>query len=327
MRPPVSMRAAVVKAHGSLEPGELPKPVPGPGEVLVAVKASGVNFADTLVVAGKYQEKPALPFAPGLEAAGEVVECGPGVARLKIGDRILTTPAFGGFAEFAVSREEFSFVIPKSMDFDIAAGFPVTYGTAHAALRWHLDLKPGQTLVVHGAGGGVGLAAVECGKALGARVIATAGSDDKVALAKKHGADEGINYASEDLRERIKALTGGEGADAVFDPVGGDAFDASMRSTAWGGKIAVIGFAAGRVPQVPANILLVKNISVHGVYWGSYRVKRPDLLAQEFAELFQWFVEGKLKPHVSHRVPLAEAPRALELLTSRKATGKVVVTI
>lgn len=321
------MRAAVVKALGTLEPGELPKPVPGPGEVLVAVKASGVNFADTLVVAGKYQEKPALPFAPGLEAAGEVVALGPDVKRLKVGDRILTTPPFGGFAEFATSREEFSFVIPASMDFDIAAGFPVTYGTAHAALRWHLALQPGQTLVVHGAGGGVGLAAVECGKALGARVIATAGSDDKVALAKKHGADEGINYATEDLRERIKALTGGEGADAVFDPVGGDAFDASMRSTAWGGKIAVIGFAAGRVPQIPANILLVKNISVHGVYWGSYRVKRPDLLAQEFAELFQWFEAGKLKPHVSHRVPLAEAPRALELLTSRKATGKVVVTV
>ncbi len=321
------MRAAVVKALGTLEPGELPKPVPGPGEVLIAVKASGVNFADTLVVAGKYQEKPALPFAPGLEAAGEVVALGPEVKRLKVGDRILTTPPFGGFAEFAVSREAFSFVIPPSMDFAIAAGFPVTYGTAHAALRWHLDLKARQTLVVHGAGGGVGLAAVECGKALGARVIATAGSDDKVALAKKHGADEGINYATEDLRERIKALTGGEGADAVFDPVGGDAFDASMRSTAWGGKIAVIGFAAGRVPQIPANILLVKNISVHGVYWGSYRVKRPDLLAEEFAELFQWFGEGKLKPHVSHRVPLAEAPRALELLTSRQATGKVVVTV
>ncbi len=321
------MRAAVVRAHGTLEPGELPKPVPGPGEVLVAVKASGVNFADTLVVQGKYQEKPALPFAPGLEAAGEVVECGPGVARLKVGDRVLTTPAFGGFAEFAVSREEFTFVIPQAMDFAVAAGFPVTYGTAHAALVWHLDLQPGQTLVVHGAGGGVGLAAVECGKAIGARVIATAGSDDKVALAKKHGADEGINYTTEDLRERIKALTGGEGAEAVFDPVGGDAFDASMRSTAWGGKIAVIGFAAGRVPQIPANILLVKNISVHGVYWGSYRVKRPDLLAQEFAELFQWFEAGKLKPHVSHRVPLAEAAHALELLTSRKATGKVVVTV
>lgn len=321
------MRAAIVKTPGTLEPGELPKPSPGPGEVLVAVKASGVNFADTLVVAGKYQEKPTIPFAPGLEAAGEVVECGPGVTRLKLGDRVLATPAFGGFAEFAVAREAFSFVIPRSMDFDVAAGFPVTYGTAHAALVWHLKLRAGETLVVHGAGGGVGLAAVECGKAIGARVIATAGSDDKVALARKHGADDGINYATEDLRERIKALTGGEGADAVFDPVGGDAFDASMRSTAWGGRIAVIGFAAGRVPQIPANILLVKQIAVHGVYWGSYRVKRPDMLQEEFTTLFQWFEQGKLKPHVSHRVPLAEASRALELLTSRKATGKVVVTI
>jgi NADPH2:quinone reductase len=190
-----------------------------------------------------------------------------------------------------------------------------------------MNVKPGETLVVHGAGGGVGLAAVECGKAVGARVIATAGSDEKLALARAHGADEAINYAREDLRERIKALTGGEGADAVFDPVGGDAFDASMRSTAWGGRIAVIGFASGRVPQIPANILMVKNLSVHGVFWGSYRTRRPDLLAAQFAELFQWFGAGKLKPHVSHRVPLAEASRALDLLTSRKATGKVVVTV
>jgi NADPH2:quinone reductase len=213
------------------------------------------------------------------------------------------------------------------MDWDIAAGFPVTYGTAHGAMRWYLDLKAGQTLVVHGAGGGAGLAAVECGKAIGARVIATAGSDDKLALARAHGADEGINYASEDLRERIKTLTGGAGADAVFDPVGGEAFEASMRSTAWGGRIAVIGFASGKVPQIPANILLVKNLAVYGVFWGSYRTRRPDLLAAEFAELFGWYEEGKLRPHVSHRVPLAEAPRALELLTSRKATGKVVVTV
>jgi NADPH2:quinone reductase len=321
------MRAAVVRAWGRLEPGELPEPEPGPSEVLIAVKAAGVNFADTLLVAGTYQEKPALPFSPGLEVAGEVVRCGPGVARLRKGDRVMGTTPFGGFAEFAVGRENACYVLPQGMDWDIAAGFPVTYGTAHGAMRWYLDLKPGQTLVVHGAGGGVGLAAVECGKAIGARVIATAGSDDKLALARAHGADEGINYAREDLRERIKALTGGEGADAVFDPVGGAAFDASLRSTAWGGRIAVIGFASGKVPQIPANILLVKNVSVHGVYWGSYRTRRPDLLAAEFAELFGWYEQGRLRPHVSHRIPLAEAPRALELLTTRKATGKVVVTV
>jgi len=321
------MRAAVVQELGTLAAGELPRPEPGPNEALIAVKAAGVNFADTLIVQGKYQEKPPLPFAPGLEAAGEVVALGAGVTRLKPGDRVLATTPFGAFAEYAVCRADAAYALPAAMDYVTAASFAVTYGTAHGALRWYLRLQRGETLVVHGAGGGVGLAAVECGKAIGARVIATAGSDEKLALAKAHGADEGINYTSEDLRERIKALTGGEGADAVFDPVGGDAFDASLRSTAWGGRIAVIGFASGRVPQIPANILLVKNLSVHGVYWGSYRTRRPDLLAEEFAELFGWYAEGKLKPHVSHRVPLAEAARALALLTSRKATGKVVVTV
>ena len=321
------MRAAIVREWGRLEPGELPEPKPGPGEALIAVRAAGVNFADTLLVSGKYQEKPAFPFAPGLEAAGAVLECGAGVTRLKPGQRVLAMTPHGAFAERLAVKEGDALVLPRGMDDATAAGFPVIYGTAYGALTWHLDLKPGQTLVVHGAGGGAGLAAVECGKAIGATVIATAGSDDKLALAKAHGADHGINYAREDLRERIKDLTGGEGADAVFDPVGGDAFDASLRSTAWGGRIAVIGFASGRVPQVPANILLVKNISVHGVYWGSYRKRRPDLVAAEFAELFRWFEQGKLKPHVSHRVPLAEAARALELLTSRQAQGKVVVVV
>ncbi len=321
------MRAAVVTQWGKLEPGELPQPKPGPGEVLIAVKAAGVNFADTLMVAGKYQEKPAFPFAPGLEAAGVVTECGAGVTRFKPGDRVMAMPSNGGFAEFVAAAETDVFAIPPGMDFATAAGFPVIYGTAHMALTWHLKLQKGETLVVHGAGGGAGLAAVECGKALGAVVIATAGSKEKLDLAQAHGADHAINYASEDLRLRIKEIAGGEGADAVFDPVGGDAFDASLRSTKWGGRIAVIGFASGKVPQIPGNILLVKNLSVHGVFWGSYRQRRPDLIAREFADLAGWFQAGKLKPHISHRVPLAEAARALELLTSRKAQGKVVVLI
>lgn len=321
------MRAAVVREWGRLDAGDLPEPKPGPGQVLIAVKAAGVNFADTLMVAGKYQEKPAFPFAPGLEAAGEVRECGPGVARFKPGDRVMAMPNAGGFAEFVAANETDVFAIPPGMDFAVAAGFPVIYGTAHMALTWHLRLQKGETLVVHGAGGGAGLAAVECGKALGAVVIATAGSREKLDLTQAHGADHAINYSTEDLRLRIKELAGGEGADAVFDPVGGDAFDASMRSTKWGGRIAVIGFASGKVPQIPANILLVKNLSVHGVFWGSYRQRRPDLIAAEFAELAGWYEAGKLKPHISHRVPLAEASRALELLTSRKAQGKVVVTV
>jgi NADPH:quinone reductase len=321
------MRAAVVREWGKMELGELPDPKPAAHEVLIQVEASGVNFADTLMVAGKYQEKPAFPFSPGLEAAGTVLECGADVRRVKKGDRVLAMMGRGGFAERAVAREVDVFVTPPGMDAVTAAGFPVTYGTAHGSLCWYLKLQSGETLVVHGAGGGVGLATVECGKALGATVIATAGSDDKLALARAHGADHTINYATEDLRERIKALTGGEGADAVFDPVGGDAFDASMRSTAWGGRIAVIGFASGKVPQIPANILLVKNLAVYGVYWGSHRHRRPEKMVEEFADLFRWYAEGKLKPHVSHRVPLAEASRAFDLLTSRQAQGKVVVVM
>lgn len=321
------MRAAVVREWGKLESGELPEPLPGHGQVLIAVAAAGVNFADTLMVSGKYQDKPAFPFAPGLEAAGTVVECGPGVTRFKPGDPVMALTDYGAFAERVAAREADVFAIPAGMDFPTAAGFPVIYGTAHLALTWHLRLRYGETLAVHGAGGGAGLAAVECGKALGATVIATAGSQEKLDLARAHGADHTIDYSTEDLRLRIKEIAGGEGADAVFDPVGGDAFDASLRSTKWGGRIAVIGFASGRVPQVPANILLVKSISVHGVFWGGFRKRRPDLIAAIFIELAGWYAEGKLRPHISHRVPLAEAARALELLTSRKAQGKVVVTV
>lgn len=321
------MRAAVVRQWGSIEPGELPEPTAAAREVVIQVEAAGVNFADTLMVDGKYQEKPPFPFSPGLEAAGTVLRCGAGVSRVKPGDRVLAMLDRGGFAERAVAREIDVFVTPPGMDAVTAAGFPVTYGTAHGALCWYLHLQAGETLVVHGAGGGVGLATVECGKALGATVIATAGSDDKLALARAHGADHAINYAREDLRARIKELTGGKGADAVFDPVGGDAFDASLRSTAWGGRIAVIGFASGKVPQIPANILMVKNIAVHGIYWGAHRKQRPEKMPEQFADLFRWYAEGKLKPHVSHRVPLAEARRALELLTTRKAQGKVVVVM
>ena len=321
------MRAAVVREWGKLETGELPEPLAGPGHVLIAVAAAGVNFADTLMVSGKYQDKPAFPFAPGLEAAGAVAECGPGVTRFKPGDRVMALTDNGAFAERVAAREADVFAIPAGMDFATAAGFPVIYGTAHLALTWHLRVRHGETLVVHGAGGGAGLAAVECGKALGATVIATAGSQEKLDLARAHGADHTIDYSTEDLRVRIKEIAGGEGADAVFDPVGGDAFEASLRSTKWGGRIAVIGFASGRVPQVPANILLVKSISVHGVFWGGYRKRWPDLIAAKFVELMGWYAEGRLLPHISHRVPLAEAARALELLTSRKALGKVVVTV
>lgn len=302
-------------------------PVPGPGEVLIRVRAAGVNFADTLILAGKYQEKPPLPFIPGFEAAGEVVGVGPGVTRLKVGARVLASLDKGAFAELAVAREADVFPLPEKMDFATAAGFPITYGTAHGALIWRAALQPKETLVVHGAAGGVGLAAVEVGKALGARVIATAGGPEKLAIAKAQGADDVIDYKAEDLRQRLKDLTDGRGADVYFDPVGGSAFEASLRAIAWSGRLVTIGYAGGEVPQVPANVLLVKNIAVIGFYWGSYRRHAPHLLIQQFDQLFAWFSEGKLHPHISHRLPLDKAGEAFQMLKDRSATGKIVLEV
>jgi NADPH2:quinone reductase len=225
-----------------------------------------------------------------------------------------------------VVRADEALPVPTSMDWTTAAGFPIAYGTAHGALTWHAGLTAGQTLVVHGAGGGVGLAAVEVGKALGARVIATAGGATKLGLAEAQGADALIDSRQEDIRARVLELTDGRGADVVLDPVGGEVFDASLRATAWGGRILVIGFASGQVPKIPANLLLVKNIAAMGVYWGSYRKRAPDLLAAQFRELARWFEEGRLQPRASHVLPLAEAGAALRLLLDRKAAGKVVLT-
>ncbi len=323
------MRAVVCRELSgpqSLSVEEAPDPRPGPGEVAVAVAAAGVNFADTLMVAGKYQEKPELPFTPGLELAGTVTALGEGVTGVAPGDRVIGLVDRGAFAEVALVRAEDVYPIPDSMDFDIAAGFPITYGTAHGALVWRAGLKSGETLLVHGAAGGVGLATVEVGKALGAEVIATAGGPEKLEIARAHGADHLIDYRSEDIRERVKALTGGRGADVVFDPVGGEVFMASLRAVAWGGRLLVIGFAAGKVPEIPANLLLVKNLAVLGLYWGAYRQKAPDLLRSQFETLTGWFAEGRLQPLVSHRLDLEEAAQALDLLLTRKATGKVVLT-
>ena len=310
-----------------LELAEIPWPTPGPGEVAVALEAAGVNFADSLIIAGKYQEKPPFPFSPGFEGAGVVRAVGPGVTRVKPGDRVMALFDHGGFAEAALARESDVHPLPEGIDSALAAGFPITYGTAHGALVWRAGLKPRETLLVHGAAGGVGLAAVEVGKALGATVIATAGGPDKLAIAAEHGADHLIDYREEDIRARVKDLTGGRGADVVFDPVGGKVFDASLRAVAWGARLVVIGFAGGGVPQIPANILLVKNLSAIGLYWGSYRKHAPELVAAQFRELFDWVLAGKLNPHVSHRLELSRAAEALELLTARKSTGKVVLTM
>lgn len=324
------MRAILCRAWGepdALRVEEVARPTPDADEVLIAVEAAGVNFADILMVAGEYQEKPAFPFSPGLEAAGTVAALGEAVSGLAVGQRVMVLPDRGAYADFLTAKAADVFPIPDGMDFVTAAGLPITYGTAHGALTWRADLKAGELLLVHGAAGGVGLAAVEVGKAMGATVIATARGKEKLAVATKHGADHVIDTASEDIRTRVKAIAGDRGgADVVFDPVGGDIFDASLRAVAWGGRLLVIGFAAGRVPQIPANLLLVKNLSAIGLYWGSYRRRAPDLLAQEFAQIFAWYEAGHIRPHVSHTLDLSRAADALMLLKARKSTGKVVLT-
>jgi NADPH2:quinone reductase len=299
---------------------------PGPGEVLIDVAAAGVNFADLLITAGKYQERPIPPFIPGFEIAGRVRAVGPGVRGLKPGERVLALLDRGGFAEQAIARDADCFVLPAAMDFATAAGFAIAYGTSHGALTWKAALKPGELLLVLGAAGGVGLTAVEIGKALGARVVACAGGAEKLAIAKAHGADHVIDYREENLRVRLREIADGGGADVVYDPVGGDSFEVALRSTNWNGRLIVVGFAGGKVQQIPANILLVKNLSVHGFYWGSYRQRQPALLAPAFAQMFGWWEQGRLRPRISERFDLAEAKSALAIVAERRATGKIVLT-
>ncbi len=324
------MRAILCSDWGEPETlalGEAPSPAPGPGEVTVRLRAAGVNYADIVLVRGQYQEKPPFPFSPGLEGAGEILALGEGVSDVAPGDRVMVIPGVGAFAEEVVVPASDVFPIPNGMDFMTAAAFPVAYGTSHLALTERGNLQAGETLLVLGAGGGVGLTAVECGKALGATVIAAASSDEKLDLARAHGADHGINYTQEDLRAAVRKLTDGRGADVVYDPVGGDASKAALRALAWSGRLLVIGFAAGEVPQIPANYLLVKNISAIGVYWGAYKTQEPDTYRASFDALARWYADGKLKPHVSQVFPLAQAPEALGVLASRRATGRLVIDI
>ncbi len=324
------MRALLCTAWGGPEDlcvGELPSPSPGPGEVLVGVRACGLNFADTLMIQGKYQERPDFPFSPGLEVSGEVLETGPGVGELAPGDAVIALCGHGGLAEHVVVASQSVVRVPRGMDFVTAAAFAVVYGTAHVALERRARLEPDEVLLVHGAAGGVGLAAVEVGKRMGATVIATASSREKLAIAKDHGAHHVINYREESFRERVKALTDGRGADVIFDPVGGEVFDESVRCINWEGRILVIGFASGSIPRLPVNLTLVKNMSVVGVYWGAYRKRDSDVLQQSWQRLLEWYSQGALSPHVSATYPLEQAPEALTSLMARRATGKVVVTI
>ena len=324
------MRAVLCRGWGvpsSLVVDDIAPPSPGPGQVSIAVSAAGLNFADTLMIAGKYQEKPQFPFSPGLEVAGTILETGPGVEGFRPGQRVMAVLDHGGFAEETLARAEDVFPIPESMDFATAASFPITYGTSHIALWERAGLKAGEILLVHGAAGGVGLTAVEIGKALGATVIASANGADRLEVPAAHGADWLIDTKSEDVRDRVREITGSRGVDVVYDPVGGEIFDKSLRSVAWGARLLAIGFASGTTPQVPANLLLVKNCSVIGLYWGSYRRHAPQLVSESFRQLFTWFEEGRLKPLVSRTFPLEQAAEALQLLADRRATGKLVLTV
>jgi NADPH2:quinone reductase len=318
------MRAMQVVAIGApLELREVARPAPGPGEALLAVRACGLNFADTLLAAGRYQEKPEPPFTPGMELCGVVEEVGPGVEAPTPGQRVACFAGGGGLAEYVTVPAGRCVAAPEAMSDAEVAGFLVAYGTSDVALRHRARLQSGETLLVTGASGGVGLTAVELGKLMGARVIAVARGADKLAVAGAAGADHLID-AGADLRAEVKALGG---ADVVYDAVGGAAFDAALRATNPEGRLLPIGFASGTVPQIPANILLVKNLTVIGLYWGAYASLRPAVLTDSFARLFALWEAGRLKPHVGRVLPLEEAEAGLELLRSRASTGKVVIRV
>jgi NADPH2:quinone reductase len=321
------MRAVICRAWGdveSLEVAEVAAPTPSRGQVLIDVKASAVNYADAIMVAGRYQTKPPLPFSPGLETAGVVAACGEGVTQFAPGDRVMALLAYGGLAEMAVADEVDTFAVPDGMPFDEAGAFPIAYFSSHVAIRWQGRLEAGETLLVLGAAGGVGLTAVEIGKAMGARVIAGASTAEKLAAARERGADDTVNYATEKLTERVLALTDGKGADVCFDPVGGELFDAALSALGWGGRILLVGFVGG-VQQIPANRLLVKHRAALGSSLRYFRWHAPDKMQRSVDELLRWYGEGRLRPLISHRVPLDRTVEAIRLLTDRKAHGKIVV--
>jgi NADPH2:quinone reductase len=320
------MRAILCTSLGSpdqLTVADVADRPPNEGEVRVAVAAAGVNFADTLMVAGQYQVKPPLPFVPGAEFAGTVVDSG--TEAFRAGDRVFGMVPFGAFAERVVAPAAMVRRIPAEMPFDIAGGFAIAYGTAHLALWHRAQLQPGETVLVTGASGGVGLAAVDVARALGSTVVAVVSNAEKGAVAAAHGAHEVIDLSKTELRAGIQAVTGGKGVDVVFETVGGDLFEPCLRSLRWNGRLLVIGFAGGRIPQVPANLALVKNVSVVGVYWGAYFEREPRTIQRSFELLFELWSAGRLHPLVSATLPLEDAPRALRLLRDRQATGKIVL--
>ncbi|USS55878.1 NADPH:quinone oxidoreductase family protein [Pseudomonas kermanshahensis] len=322
------MKAVLCKTLGparDLVLEDVASPVPKKNEILLDVQAAGVNFPDTLIIEGKYQFQPPLPFSPGGEAAGVVAAVGEKAGAFKVGDRVMALTGWGAFAEQVAVPFYNVMPIPEHMDFTTAAAFGMTYGTSMHALKQRGHLQPGETLLVLGASGGVGLAAVEIGKAMGARVIAAASSAEKLAVAKAAGADELIDYSQASLKDEIKRLTGGQGVDVIYDPVGGELFDQAVRGLAWNGRLLVVGFASGTIPQLAANLVLLKGAAVVGVFWGAFAQRQPEQNTANFRQLFAWQGEGKLKPLVSETYPLGEAGAAIEKLGQRQAVGKLVV--
>jgi NADPH2:quinone reductase len=323
------MKAVMCVEHGPPEllvVQDVATPEPGRGQIRLKVEAAGVNFPDTLIIQNLYQFKPPLPFTPGGEAAGVIDAVGEGVDDLKVGDRAVAMTGNGCFAEYVIANRAQVVPIPGDMPADIAAGFTMTYGTSHHALKQRARLAPGETLLVLGAAGGVGLTAVELGKLMGATVIAAASTDEKLALCREYGADATINYATTNLKDEVKRLTGGKGPDVIYDPVGDRYAEPAFRSIGWNGRYLVVGFAGGNIPSLPLNLPLIKGASIVGVFWGAFTQAEPKVHRANMAELLEWYAAGKLKPHVSKHFPLSEGPAAIRWMMDRKATGKVVLT-
>ena len=323
------MRAVLCKELGLPEKlvlEDVASPAAGEGQVVLSVKACGVNFPDTLIIQGKYQFKPDLPFSPGGEVAGVVKEVGKGVTAVKPGDRVIAFNTWGGFAEEMVVEADRTIPMPDAMDFVPASGFVLTYGTSYHALKDRAQLKAGETLLVLGASGGVGIAAIQLGKMMGARVIAAASTEKKLQVCRENGADELINYADQDLRARVKELTAGKGVDVVYDPVGGPFSELALRDMAWNGRFLVVGFAAGDIPKVPLNLALLKGCAIVGVFWGSFTRKEPEANRRNNEELMQFFAEGKVNPHIHATYPLEQAAEALNDVMYKRVSGKVVLT-
>jgi NADPH2:quinone reductase len=325
------MKAVLCKEYGppsKLVLEEIPSEPVGPGQVKIRVRAAGVNFPDVLIIKGEYQFKPTPPFSPGAEIAGDVLAVGDGVSAFSPGDRVIGMCGWNGFREEVVIGAERCLTMPPSMGYDTGAAFSMTYGTSYHALVQRGRLAAGESLLILGASGGVGTAAIEIGKALGASIIAAGGSDAKLATLKElYAVDHVLNYTTGSLKDQMKTITGGAGANVIYDAVGGDLFEQSLRSIAWDGRLLVVGFAGGTIPQAKANLVLLKGCAIVGVFWGAFTAREPETNRQNFKQLFSWFEEGKLKPSISHRFPLAQAADALEAIVRREVVGKAILTV